>query len=274
MATDDASSAEMPRPPDPGADPLALDDDTVERLLRGTLPPAQTPPGYAKVAQLLAATVAAPSSEELAGQGAVLAELRAVTRARPPTATTTSRAASSPRRRRRAGLAVVVVVGALVTGGVAGAATGHLPGPVRAAARSILDAADGGTPPASTQAGQPPAPVKRPAGSGGGLGSHRRRPGPRAGPCGALPGVHRRQRRRAGRQARRHRLRGAGQSGRGRGQGRGLVPGPPWRRPGTQEAQAEDTKPKKPKQPGPAETGNPHAAGAALLRSPLPTHHH
>ncbi|MET0228949.1 MAG: hypothetical protein ABW234_09605 [Actinomycetes bacterium] len=75
----------MRRPPDPDADPLALDDDTVERLLSGTLPPGQAPPGFAKVAELLAAGAAAPSSAELAGQAAVLTELRAVTRdGRPP----------------------------------------------------------------------------------------------------------------------------------------------------------------------------------------------
>ena len=73
-----------------------------------------------------------------------------------------------------------MVVGALVTGGVAGAATGHLPGPVREAARTILGTTDGGTPSTSTQAGQPPAPVKRPAGSGGGLGGAR--PGVSTGP--------------------------------------------------------------------------------------------
>ena len=184
MSADDASSAEMRRPPDPDADPLALDDDTVERLLSGTLPPGQAPPGFAKVAELLAAAAAAPSSAELAGQAAVLTELRAVTRARPP-AIGPSRRARTSRRRRRTGLAVVVVVGALVTGGVAGAATGHLPGPVREAARTILGTTDGGAPSTSTQAGQPPAPVKRPAGSGGGLGGAR--PGVSTGPGGAGP---------------------------------------------------------------------------------------
>jgi hypothetical protein len=179
MSADDASSAEMRRPPDPDADPPALDDDTVERLLSGTLPPAQAPAGYAKVAELLAAAAAPPSPAELAGQEAVLAEFRAVARGRPPAASPSRRARTS-RRRRRVGLAVVVVVGALVTGGVAGAATGHLPGTVREAARSILGTTDGGAPSTSTQAGQPPAPVKRPAGSGGGLGGAR--PGVPTGP--------------------------------------------------------------------------------------------
>jgi len=188
MSADDASSAEMRRPPDPNADPLALDDDTVERLLAGTLPPAQAPPGYARVAELLAAAAAAPSSAELAGQEAVLAELRAVTGGRPPAASP-SRRARSPQRRRRAGLAVIVAVGALVTGGVAGAATGHLPGPMREAARSVLGTTDGGTPSTATQAGQPPAPVKRPAGAGGGLGGARPSvsTGPGPGAAGAGP---------------------------------------------------------------------------------------
>jgi hypothetical protein len=180
MDADDASSAEMRRlPATSDADPLALDEDTVEWLLTGTVPPAQAPAGYAKLAQLLAAVAAAPTHEELAGQEAVLAELRAVTRGR-RSAVRPSRRVRTSQRRRRAGLAVVVVVGALVTGGVAGAATGHLPGPVQAAARTILGTTDGGPSSTSTQAGQPPAPVKRPAGSGGGLGGAR--PGVTTGP--------------------------------------------------------------------------------------------
>jgi hypothetical protein len=153
MAAGDASSAEMRRlHHDRDAGPLALDDDTVERLLAGTLSPAQAPAGYAKVAQLLRAAAAAPTPEELAGQGAVLAELRAAAQARPTAAMAAGR---PPRRRRRTGLAVVVVVGALVTGGVAGAATGHLPGPVRDAARTITGAG-GGAPSSPTTADQPP----------------------------------------------------------------------------------------------------------------------
>ena len=169
MAADDASSAEMHRPPtNRDADPLALDEDTVEQLLTGALPPTQAPAGYARVAQLLAAAAAAPTPGELAGRGAALAELRAVARAR-PAAAGPGRAGPRPRRRRRTGLAVVVVVGALATGGAAGAATGHLPGPAREVARSLLGTGGGQAPSASTDAGQPPAPVKRPAGAGGGL---------------------------------------------------------------------------------------------------------
>ena len=56
MADDDASSADMRRPSaNPDADPLSLDEETVERLLAGELSPGQVPPGYAEVAALLGA---------------------------------------------------------------------------------------------------------------------------------------------------------------------------------------------------------------------------
>lgn len=169
MDTDDASSADMPRrPTDRDADPLALDEETVERLLAGELPPAQAPPEYAAVAALLAAAGAPPSQEELAGKAAALAEFRAVTMA---TAAAAYRA-TKPRRRRRVGLAAVAVAGALATGGVAAAATGHLPEPVRKATRSILVTVGGAEsattvphpassaqPPDSGRAGQPPPPT-------------------------------------------------------------------------------------------------------------------
>ena len=106
MADGDAWSADMRRASAPDVDPLAVDEETVERLLGGELPPAQAPSGYAEVARLLAAAVAAPSPSELIGGAAVLAELRAVARARPP-ATAAARSAARGRRRRRTGLAVV-----------------------------------------------------------------------------------------------------------------------------------------------------------------------
>jgi hypothetical protein len=144
MNADDASFADMRRRfTDP--DPLALDEETVERLLVGDLPASQVPPGYARVAALLAATTAKPTPEELAGQAEVLAELRAVTRPRRAAAHT--RRAARPPRRRWAGLAAAALVGALVTGGAAAAATGNLPGPVQNVARSILG--DGGAGPAT-----------------------------------------------------------------------------------------------------------------------------
>ena len=83
MEADDAWSAEIKRLPlAPDPDPLALDDDLADRLLNGDLSLDQAPAGYAEVAALLAAAAAPPSPAELAGQEAVLAELRAATRAR------------------------------------------------------------------------------------------------------------------------------------------------------------------------------------------------
>jgi hypothetical protein len=156
MADDDASSAEMRRlPAKRDADPLALDDETVERLLRGELSPAEAPPGYAEVVELLAAAAAPPSPGEVASQAAALAELRALTR---PQRVASARRAARPRRR-RTGLAIVVVAGALVTGGVAGATTGHLPGPVRDAARTILNPLGDGTPAPPTRPDSPPDPA-------------------------------------------------------------------------------------------------------------------
>jgi hypothetical protein len=158
MDADDASSADMRRlSANPDADPLALDDETVERLLTGELSPAQAPPGYAEVAALLAATAAPPTPDELAGEAAALAELRVANR--PGRAVVGFRRAARPPRRRRVGLLAAALVGALAMGGVAAAATGHVPAPLRDAARSIGATVDGADP-------APPAPPGSSAASG------------------------------------------------------------------------------------------------------------
>jgi hypothetical protein len=169
MRPDDGSPADMRRRfATPGAGSPPLDEDTLDRLLAGDLPPHDAPPGYAEVAALLAATVAPPRPEELTGQAAVLAELRAVTRAR----TIPARARRTGRRsRRRLGLAVVAVAGALATGGAAAAAGGHIPEPVRNAAHSILVSVGGA---------DPATPVAPPTGDGTG-------PGATAAPSGPEP---------------------------------------------------------------------------------------
>jgi hypothetical protein len=133
---DDAAFAETLRrlAESAGDDPLALDDDTAERLLAGDLDPADAPPGYAQVAAGGAPATAEPHPDELTGAAAAVAELAAVTR---PGAAA-ARPARGPSRRRRTRLAVAVVVGALSIGGVAAAATGHLPEPIREAARDVL----------------------------------------------------------------------------------------------------------------------------------------
>src|SRR5215213_5352195 len=126
MDADDAWSAELRHLLASDPDPVALDTVAAERLLDGDLDPDQAPPGYAEVAALLAATVAAPSPAELAGQEAALAELQAVARAH----RARTRGAGKPSGRRRVGLVVAVAIGAPSTGGIAVAATGQLPGPI------------------------------------------------------------------------------------------------------------------------------------------------
>ena len=161
MDAEDVWSAELKRllaTPDP--DPLALDGDTAERLLDGDLSLDQAPPGYAEVAALLAVTVAAPSSAELAGQEAALAELRTVTR---PRRVAVPRGVGKAGRRRRTGLVVAVAVGALSTGGIAVAATGHLPDPIRDAAQRIFATGTDTTP----NPGRQPAPHAGKADAGG-----------------------------------------------------------------------------------------------------------
>ena len=171
MGADDASFADMRRLTDPDADPLALDEETVEGLLAGDLSPSQVPPAYAQVAALLAAAAAKPTPDELAGRPEVLAELRAVTRT-PRRGGAHTRRAVRPRRRRWAGLAAVALVGALVTGGAAAAASGNLPGPVGDAARTILGTI-GGDPGTATPTRPDPQPAPAasgPASAGGAAG--------------------------------------------------------------------------------------------------------
>jgi hypothetical protein len=195
MAADDASPADMTGPPADrvGARPPALDDHAVERLLAGDLDPASAPPGYGEVAALLAATLAEPSADELAGQAAAVTELRAVVRARPAGG---NRPAGRPRRRTVL-LAVAAVLGALSTAGVA-AATDHVPPPVRQAARSILTAVGVAAPGTPAEQGRPPAPSQAAPDAAGARGQGapasggpRDRPGPAAtGTAGAAGDGH------------------------------------------------------------------------------------
>jgi hypothetical protein len=47
-------------------DPLALDNDTAERMLRGTVAPDDAPPGYSRVSEMVAALTATPTADETA----------------------------------------------------------------------------------------------------------------------------------------------------------------------------------------------------------------
>jgi hypothetical protein len=92
----------------PDRDPLALDQGTADRLLAGTLDPADAPPAYAEVARVLAAAAGPPQPGELAGEAEAVARFAAAA------------AAGTSRRRRRARLAVAsaAVLGLLTVGGV------------------------------------------------------------------------------------------------------------------------------------------------------------
>jgi hypothetical protein len=142
MAHDDAFSTEMRRlPNDPdGSDPLALDQTMAEQLLAGDLDPADAPPAYAKVAEVLAAAAGPSTTEELAGEASALAAFRA---AHPPVSPRAERGPIVRRRPARAGrlrirLAALAVAAAVFVGGTAAAMTGSLPAPVQRLADMVL----------------------------------------------------------------------------------------------------------------------------------------
>jgi hypothetical protein len=117
-----------------GSDPLAIAQDTADRLLAGRLDPADAPPGYARVAPVLAAAAAPTPPHELDSEPTVVAAFAAARLRR-------DRAVShaAPRRSRLASkLAVVsVAVGVPMGGGVAAAATGTLPEPAQHVVDSV-----------------------------------------------------------------------------------------------------------------------------------------
>jgi hypothetical protein len=123
---------------------LALDEGTAERLLTGRLDAADAPPGYGRVAALLASVSAPPDTQELAGQAAVVAAFEAAARSRP--ARPVGVRLLIPRRSQVFTKLLTVkvasaVLGVLVTGGVAAAATGSLPAPAQQAAHALLGGA-------------------------------------------------------------------------------------------------------------------------------------
>jgi hypothetical protein len=127
---------------------LALDEGTAERLLAGRLDPADAPPGYGRVAAVLAAVSAPPDTEELAGQAAIVAVFAAAARSHSPQSI-------DPRRSRvltklLTVKAAAAVLGVLMGGGVAAAATGNLPAPAQQAAHAVLGGAGVPAPAAAT----------------------------------------------------------------------------------------------------------------------------
>jgi hypothetical protein len=119
-----------------GSDPLAIDQDTADRLLAGRLDPADAPPEYAEVAKVLAAAAAPSSPDELGGEAAATA---AFARERPtrPGADSHTAPGRRPRRVSTRFAVVAVALAVLMVGGVAAATTGTLPGPVQRLVDSV-----------------------------------------------------------------------------------------------------------------------------------------
>jgi hypothetical protein len=145
MSDEDALGADMhPLPGFLEGGPSAGDQDTLERLLDGPLDPGSVPPGYGGLARLLGAATAPAAPEELAGEQRALGEFTAVMRSTPPTLS--PRRTAVPRKVFTIKAAAAALVAVLSVGGIAAAATGHLPGqasPVadQAAATTGADAA-------------------------------------------------------------------------------------------------------------------------------------
>jgi hypothetical protein len=126
MSDDDALQADMHRPLGflEAALP-AVDQDLLDRLLEGGLDPASAPPGYGRLARLLAAIAAPAVPEELAGEQLVLAEFATMMRSHPPTLA--PRRTAVPRKVLTMKAAAAALVAVLSLGGVAAAASGLLP---------------------------------------------------------------------------------------------------------------------------------------------------
>ncbi|UDY35129.1 hypothetical protein [Dermatobacter hominis] len=110
-----------------------LPDEVVEGLLDGTLAPEEAPVGYADVAALLQSARHLPGTDELPGAEAAIAALVADGTAASGTLVQPVDEVADRRRRRVLGRpAKAVIAGVVVAttlGGVAAAATGHLPIP-------------------------------------------------------------------------------------------------------------------------------------------------
>jgi hypothetical protein len=124
--------------------PPPADQDILERMLDGRLDPGSAPPGYGKLARLLAAAAAPAAPQELASQQRITAEFAAVMRSCP--ATLSPRRTPVPSKVFTIKAAAAALVAVLSIGGIAAAATGLLPdqaSPVadQAAATTAADAA-------------------------------------------------------------------------------------------------------------------------------------
>lgn len=131
-----------------------LDDRTVNRLLAGTLPPEEAPPGYARVAGLLSAARPEPAAGELAEETYMVAAMQSAISHQPT-------AVSSPSR--RSVLKKILTAKAAAVGGVllltttgAAAATGSLPGAAQQIASDALSKVGISVPGPNSHAGAHP----------------------------------------------------------------------------------------------------------------------
>ena len=153
MSDDHALGVDM-HPPLGSLEPTPPADgqDLLDRLLEGRLNPASAPPGYGRVARLLAAATAPATPEELADAQRTMAAFAAEMRSHPPTLV--PRRTAVPRKVLTIKAAAAALVAVLSLGGVAAAAGGLLPdqaSPVadQASATTGTDAAAHGLGPAA-----------------------------------------------------------------------------------------------------------------------------
>jgi hypothetical protein len=124
----------LPGSPPAGRHPL--DATTAERMLAGSLDPADAPPGYADVARVLAAATRSASEEELAGEAAAMAAFRAARR--PAAHRRSSRRSPVLGKLLGAKAIVAALAGTITIGTAAAAATGELPDPAQRVAHGLL----------------------------------------------------------------------------------------------------------------------------------------
>jgi len=136
--------------------PVALDTDTVDRLLAGAIAPADAPPGYSDVARLLRAVSAEAMPEELAGETETVGIVATVVRLSLDARSVASRrsfipfALSRPRR-----MTLALVAAALACTATA-ASAGALPGAAQDVASSMLAKVGISVPGANENAGTHP----------------------------------------------------------------------------------------------------------------------
>lgn len=120
--------------------PSDLDDNTAERMLSGHVDPADAPPGYAGVTEVLAAASASALPSELAGESQALSMFRTQAHEEVPIADAAVVSLDERRTRRASRKAVLVgvVAGVILASTGVAAAGGDLPEPVQRVAHQTL----------------------------------------------------------------------------------------------------------------------------------------